>query len=104
MARELPSLPAMFFAQAATARAPPFLWTKRGRRLGAVLMAKTAAVRRVAGGLLSLGIAPGDRVVLVSENRPEWIIADLAIMAHRRDHRAGLHHQHRGRPPPYPDQ
>ena len=24
---------------------------------------------------------PGDRVVLVSENRPEWLIADLAIMA-----------------------
>ncbi|MFX6834687.1 AMP-binding protein, partial [Acinetobacter baumannii] len=24
---------------------------------------------------------PGDRVALVSENRPEWCIADLAIMA-----------------------
>jgi long-chain acyl-CoA synthetase len=28
-----------------------------------------------------LGLAAGDRVVLVSENRPEWCIADLAIMA-----------------------
>ena len=27
------------------------------------------------------GSKPGDRVMLVSENRPEWLIADLAIMA-----------------------
>jgi len=27
------------------------------------------------------GIRAGDRVVLVSENRPEWLIADMAIMA-----------------------
>ena len=31
--------------------------------------------------LRARGIAPGDRVLLVSENRPEWLIADLAIMA-----------------------
>ena len=31
--------------------------------------------------LSSLGILVGDRVVIVSENRPEWQIADLAIMA-----------------------
>ncbi len=36
---------------------------------------------RLARGLALLGIAPGDRVALVSENRPEWVIADLAIMA-----------------------
>ena len=27
------------------------------------------------------GLAPGDRVVLVAENRPEWLIADYAVMA-----------------------
>nr|WP_232301552.1 AMP-dependent synthetase/ligase [Altererythrobacter epoxidivorans] len=32
-------------------------------------------------GLRKLGLEPGDRVALVSENRPEWCIADLAIMA-----------------------
>jgi len=31
-------------------------------------------------GLIDLGIQPGDRVALLSENRPEWIIADLAIL------------------------
>jgi long-chain acyl-CoA synthetase len=28
-----------------------------------------------------LGVEPGDRIALVSENRPEWLIADHAIMA-----------------------
>jgi long-chain acyl-CoA synthetase len=38
-------------------------------------------VLRLAGSLGRLGIKPGDRVVLVSENRPQWLIADYAIMA-----------------------
>src|SRR6185369_14686859 len=38
-----------------------------------------AAVERFAVGLLELGIKQGDRVGIVSENRLEWIIADLAI-------------------------
>jgi long-chain acyl-CoA synthetase len=35
----------------------------------------------LAESLRRLGLADGDRVALVSENRPEWCIADLAIMA-----------------------
>src|SRR5690606_32700274 len=31
-------------------------------------------------GLLKLGIAPGDKIALISNNRPEWIITDLAIV------------------------
>jgi long-chain acyl-CoA synthetase len=38
-------------------------------------------VRQVALGLRALGIERGDRVALLSENRPEWAIADLAILA-----------------------
>ncbi len=38
-------------------------------------------VRNVALGLAELGIKPGDRVALLSENRPEWSIADLAILS-----------------------
>lgn len=35
----------------------------------------------LAENLRSIGLTDGDRVMLVSENRPEWCIADLAIMA-----------------------
>ena len=38
-------------------------------------------VRNVALGLAEMGIKPGDRVALLSENRPEWSIADLAILS-----------------------
>jgi len=35
----------------------------------------------LARALRASGIEPGDRVVIVSENRPEWAILDLAILA-----------------------
>ena len=38
-------------------------------------------VRHVALGLARLGIKAGDRVALLSENRPEWSISDLAILS-----------------------
>jgi long-chain acyl-CoA synthetase len=37
-------------------------------------------VVRVGSRLIEAGVAPGDRVLLISENRPEWILSDLAIM------------------------
>src|SRR6476469_4809152 len=37
-------------------------------------------VRHVAFGLRALGVAPGDRVAILSENRPEWAIADYACL------------------------
>jgi len=38
-------------------------------------------VSRLARGLLALGVTHGARVALLSENRPEWAIADLAIVS-----------------------
>ncbi|MFA6949342.1 MAG: AMP-binding protein, partial [Lentimicrobiaceae bacterium] len=37
-------------------------------------------VLKVAAGLLTLGIQPGDRVALLSEGRNAWIIGELAIL------------------------
>jgi len=38
-------------------------------------------IEQVAGGLLQLNIKKGDRIALLSENRPEWSVADFSIMA-----------------------
>src|SRR5688572_18886401 len=38
-------------------------------------------VKNCALGLASLGIRPGDRIALLSENRPEWSIVDMAILS-----------------------
>jgi long-chain acyl-CoA synthetase len=37
-------------------------------------------VERFSCGLAALGARRGDRIALISENRPEWIIADMAMM------------------------
>lgn len=40
-------------------------------------------VATLAGHLVEAGINPGDRVLLLSNNRPEWTIADLAMLSIR---------------------
>jgi long-chain acyl-CoA synthetase len=76
------SLPALFFATAARRGDRPFLWAKSGGSYQPMSWADTAsAVSRLARGLVALGVAPGDRVALAAESRPEWVIADLAIMS-----------------------
>lgn len=38
-------------------------------------------VEQMASGLTALGVRKGDRVALLSENRPEWVVTDLAVQA-----------------------
>ena len=40
-------------------------------------------VRYLATALRHLGIKPGDRVAILSENRPEWAMSDFAILANQ---------------------
>jgi long-chain acyl-CoA synthetase len=76
------SLPAMFFAQAAGHGDGPLFWAKRAGTFQPISWRSAAEqVRSLASGLRAFGLAPGDRVLLVAENRPEWMIADLAIMS-----------------------
>ena len=35
------------------------------------------AAREIAGGLIDLGVEPGERVAILSDTRPEWTLADL---------------------------
>lgn len=41
----------------------------------------SALVDRFARGLLSVGLKQGDRIALLSENRPEWVVTDLAVLS-----------------------
>ncbi len=77
-----PNLVTMFLTRAKQRGDAPFLWAKSGGAWHSISWAETA--RRVAGfakALRKMGLEKGDRVMLVSENRPEWCIADLGIMA-----------------------
>ena len=77
-----PSLTRMFFDQAERLGDAPFLQRKTGGVWVATSWRAAAEqVASLAAALTGLGVTRGDRVMLVSENRPEWCIADLAIMA-----------------------
>lgn len=77
-----PTLPAMFFDQAARMGDRPMLRVKRDGQWEQLSWRSVAdQVVRAARGLAALGVRRGDRVCLVAENRPEWLIADLAIMS-----------------------
>ncbi|HZV09634.1 MAG TPA: AMP-binding protein, partial [Novosphingobium sp.] len=73
---------ALFLARAAALGDRPFLWAKQDGRWQSVSWAEAARqMCLLAEALAGLGLKPGERVMLVSENRPEWCISDLAIMA-----------------------
>jgi len=76
------NLIALFLARAAEKGDAPFLWAKREGQWRSTSWAEAARqVAALAISLRKIGLEQGDRVALVSENRPEWLIADLGIMA-----------------------
>jgi long-chain acyl-CoA synthetase len=77
-----PNLVALFAEQAKRRADRPFLWAKREGIFRPWSWREVAdQVRLLARALAAEGLKPGDRVLLVGENRPEWAIADLAIMS-----------------------
>jgi long-chain acyl-CoA synthetase len=85
MARQLekfPNLVTMFLTRAREKGDKPFLSSRRDGAWAAISYSEAARqVAALAESLKRLGLKSGDRVMLVSENRPEWLIADLGIMA-----------------------
>jgi len=53
---------------------------KNGTYLPMVFEELASRVKNAAAALQALGVNQGDVVALLSENRPEWVVADLAIM------------------------
>jgi long-chain acyl-CoA synthetase len=77
-----PSLVRVFLDQAKKRADRPFLIAKQGGAWKALSWAQAEAqIRALAAALVKLGVGRGDRVGLIAENRPEWVIADIAIMA-----------------------
>ena len=77
-----PTLPAMMLGRAREwGPRPLFRYWRDGawQRMGWDRFAEQVA--SLAAHLRARGVAPGDRVLLVSDNRPEFPIADCAIMA-----------------------
>jgi long-chain acyl-CoA synthetase len=76
------NLVSLFLTRAQAKGDQPFLWAKRDGQWRSISWAEAARqVAALAASLKRVGLEPGDRVALVSENRPEWLIADLGIMA-----------------------
>jgi long-chain acyl-CoA synthetase len=71
----------LFFRAVEVYNKPDALQVKRDGSFQPISHAELATrVRRVALGLEELGVGAGNRVAILSENRPEWAIADYACL------------------------
>src|SRR3954468_12991119 len=71
----------IFFDAVATHHRPDALQVKRNGRYVPISHETLAErVRRTTLGLEEIGVRSGDRVGILSENRPEWAIADYACL------------------------
>src|SRR4051812_25570104 len=76
------TLAAMCLDAIARHNKPDTVGEKRGKEWVRISSAEfVGRVRHLALGLAASGIRPKDRVALISENRPEWSIADLALLS-----------------------
>jgi long-chain acyl-CoA synthetase len=71
----------IFYHSVDTYRKPDHLRVKRGQSWGDISSEEfRRAVEELSMGLRALGVEKGDRVALLSENRPEWAYVDLATL------------------------
>ncbi|MFV1986704.1 MAG: AMP-binding protein [Gemmatimonadota bacterium] len=78
----MPTLPGLLLAHAAARGDEPALREKEHGIWQSITWAEYAErVRSFSLGLRRLGLEPGDRVAIIGDNRPEWLIAELATQA-----------------------
>ena len=79
---EFNSVVKIFEKQSSMLQDQPYLWRKIDDKYSSLSWKEVrSSVERFSTALKNLGILEGDRVVIVSENRPEWQISDLSIMS-----------------------
>jgi long-subunit acyl-CoA synthetase (AMP-forming) len=72
------SVPELFQTQVTRRGAQPAMYFKASNKWHPINWQQYAeAVKRISGFLLSQGVKHGERVAILSQNRPEWHIADL---------------------------
>ena len=78
---EIRTLCDVFFHNIEHLERPDLLMAKRGGAWKTWSTGQVAElVEDLSCGLMGLGLKPGDKVALISEDRPEWLIADYAIL------------------------
>jgi long-chain acyl-CoA synthetase len=60
---------------------PVLMYKARGEYHGISYSDLKRQVERLASGLASMGLRRGDRIAIISENRPEWVVCDMAIVS-----------------------
>ena len=79
---EFNNIPSVFYYQSNDLKDQPYLWKKENNKYVSLSWLQVKEqVESLATYLKDLGILEGDRVLILSENRPEWQITDLAIMS-----------------------
>ncbi len=78
---EVRTLCDLYFHNVDTLKRPDmFLWKQGGQWWERSTQSAAENVEALACGLMALGVKPGEKVVLLSEDRPEWAMADFAIL------------------------
>jgi len=72
----------VFVDQVKSKNEKPYLWSKKNNIYVPISWNDTYRyINLLANYLKNTGLCDGARVLLISENRPEWQIADIAILA-----------------------
>ncbi|HOW84656.1 MAG TPA: long-chain fatty acid--CoA ligase [Candidatus Aminicenantes bacterium] len=79
--RQIATLSRLFLDSCRTYVKPNRMLVKRDKAWTRISTAEIeTTVRRLSLGFMELGLKPGDRVALLSENRPEWVQTDFAVL------------------------
>src|SRR6266516_3273806 len=75
------TVPRMLLRVAEKCRKPDAIKVKRGEWVNVSTEEFLLRVEELSLALMGLGVKPGDRIAIISENRLEWAIADYAVLS-----------------------